>query len=57
MLTWLISNWGTLLVSLLLIVLVLFIVRKLRSDKKHGISSCGANCGCCPMNGKCHKQQ
>ena len=56
MLGWLMDNWGTLLISLLLAALVILIIRKLRKDVKRGISACGANCSCCPMHGKCHKQ-
>ncbi len=56
MLNWIMENAGTILVSLLLIGLVAAIVVKLRRDKKQGVSSCGGNCGCCPMGGCCHKQ-
>ena len=50
-----IENAGTIVVSLLLIGLVILIIVRLRKDKKQGKSSCGANCGCCPMSGSCHK--
>ena len=56
MLEWITLNAGTLLISLLLIGLVVLIILQLRRDKKKGKSSCGANCGCCPMSGSCHKK-
>ena len=50
------ENAGTIAVSLLLIGLITLIIIRLRRDKKQGKSSCGGNCGCCPMAGSCHKQ-
>ena len=49
------DNAGTILISLALVALAAGIVVKLRRDKKQGKSSCGGNCGCCPMSGSCHK--
>ena len=49
------ENAGTIAVSLILIGLVAWIIMGLRKDKKQGKSSCGGNCGCCPMAGSCHK--
>lgn len=45
MLSWLAANLGTIAVAIILIVIVAVIVRKLYSDKKKGIHSCGGNCG------------
>ncbi len=56
MLSGIMENAGTIIISLLLIGLVALIIVQLRRDKKKGKSSCGANCGCCPMAGSCHKQ-
>ena len=56
MFQWIGENAGTILVTLVLIALVIGIVIRLRKDKKLGKSSCGGNCGCCPMAGSCHKQ-
>ena len=53
MLSWLASNLGTILISLLLALLVTGIVIKLKRDKKKGVSSCGGNCAHCAMNGSC----
>ena len=47
---------GTILVSLALAALVIRIIAGLRKDRKQGKSSCGCNCGSCPMAGSCHKQ-
>ena len=51
-----VENAGTIVVSLLLIGLVTLSIVRLRKDKKQGKSSCGCNCGCCPMASSCHKQ-
>jgi len=53
--TWLAANWATILISLILIGVVAAIVAGLVRDKKKGRSSCGGNCGHCPMGGSCHK--
>ena len=55
MLQGLVDNAGTIIVCLVLIGLVTGIILRLRKDKKQGKSSCGCNCGCCPMSGSCHK--
>ena len=49
------DNAGTIIISLALLGLVIGIIIRLRKDKKQGKSSCGGNCGCCPMSGSCHK--
>ncbi len=51
-----IENAGTILVSILLLGAVTAIVMKLHKDRKQGKTSCGGNCGCCPMGSCCHKQ-
>ena len=48
------ENAGTIVVTIGLIAVVAAIVVKLRRDRKQGKSSCGGNCGGCPMAGKCH---
>ena len=53
---WIGENAGPIVGSLLLIALVAWIVIRMRKDRKQGKSSCGCNCGCCPMAGSCHKQ-
>ncbi|MGX8728199.1 MAG: FeoB-associated Cys-rich membrane protein [Lachnospiraceae bacterium] len=47
MLTWLIQNLGTILVTLALIFIVTRIILHLRKEKKQGCSSCGGNCSHC----------
>ena len=49
MISWLVSKLGTIIISILLIIMVVFIIRKLINDKKRGISSCGGNCAHCNM--------
>ncbi len=56
MLQGIIDNAGTIVISLMLIVMVAGILVLLHRDKKQGKSSCGGNCGCCPMSGSCHNQ-
>ncbi|MBQ9343233.1 MAG: FeoB-associated Cys-rich membrane protein [Clostridia bacterium] len=56
MLQGIVNNAGTIAVSLVLIGIVAWVIAKLRKDKKQGKSSCGGNCGCCPMAHSCHKQ-
>ena len=55
MFQWIVENAGTIIVSIALIALVTGIVIRMRKDRKQGKSSCGCNCGCCPMAGSCHK--
>lgn len=54
MLGWLAANLGTILISLGLLALVIFISRYLLRQKKAGKTSCGANCAHCAMHGQCH---
>ena len=51
MLSWLISNLATILISLFLLLIVCAIVFKLVRDKRKGRSSCG--CGGCAMCSQC----
>ena len=57
MLDWFAANLGTILISLVLLVIVSLIVVYLLRQKKAGKSSCGANCAHCAMNGQCHEHQ
>ena len=56
MLAWLSENFATILICLVLAAMGAAIVVKLVKDKKKGKSTCGGNCGCCPMGGSCHKK-
>ena len=51
-----VDNAGTIIVCLVLAGTVTGIILRLRRNKKQGKSSCGCNCGCCPMSGSCHKE-
>ncbi len=55
--SWFVENAGTIVISLVLILVVAGIIRSIVNDKKQGKSSCGGSCGCCPMGGACHKKQ
>ena len=50
---WITENIGTIVIALVLAVIVVCIVRSLVRDRKQGKSSCGGNCGHCPMGGAC----
>mgnify|MGYP000144148130 CR=1 FL=1 len=52
---WILSNFATIIISLILIAAVTGIIVHLRHDRKKGKSLCGAKCGCCPMSSLCHK--
>ena len=56
MFAWFLDNWGTILLTLILIAAVTAIVLNLRKEKKQGRSSCGGSCGSCPMSGACHEK-
>ena len=56
MLAWLAENFATILMWLVLAAMVAASGVKLVKDKKKGKSTCGGNCGCCPMGGSCHKK-
>lgn len=56
MVQWLSQNWGTILVSIILLCVVTLIIVKMVKDKKKGRSSCGSNCRHCAMCGSCHRK-
>ncbi len=55
MLEFLSANIGTVIVFVVLAIIVGAIIYKMYRDKKQGKSSCGCNCGSCPMANECHK--
>ena len=57
MLDWITENLSTIVVSLILMLVVAVIIRKLVRDKKKGKSSCGCNCAQCAMAESCHKPE
>ena len=54
MVEWLTANIANIVITAVLVVIVFCIIRKLISDKKRGISSCGGNCAHCQLSGTCH---
>ena len=54
MINWLISQMSTIIVLLLLAAIVAAIISSMIKDRRNGRSSCGCNCGSCPMHDKCH---
>ena len=50
---WITENIGTIVIALALAALVVCVVRSLVRDRRQGKSSCGGNCGHCPMGGAC----
>ena len=55
MLIWLQNNLSTLIVGVVLLAIVAFVCLSMVRNKRKGKSSCGGNCGSCPMGGSCHK--
>lgn len=54
MIIWLSENIGTIIVSIILILIVASVIIKMVRDKKKGKSSCGCGCSSCAMSGACH---
>ena len=52
---WLSQNLGTILITIILVLIVTGIVMKLIRDKKQGKSSCGGNCAHCNACTACHR--
>ena len=55
MITWLAENLGTILISIVLIVLVTVIIRTLIRDKRMGRSTCTGSCASCKMCVACRQ--
>ena len=53
---WSSNNLGTILITLVLILIVAGVIYSIVRDKKKGKSLCGGNCGHCAMGCSCHKQ-
>ena len=55
MISFIIGNIGTIIVSLVLIAIVALAVVSMIRDKKKGKScTCGGSCSGCAMSGRCH---
>ena len=55
MISWITGNIGTIIITLLLILIVVGIIISMIKDKKRGISSCGGNCAHCNMCTACRQ--
>ncbi|MCR5797288.1 MAG: FeoB-associated Cys-rich membrane protein [Eubacterium sp.] len=47
MIAWLIANGGTILLTIVLILIIAFIIHSIIRDKKQGKSTCGGDCAHC----------
>lgn len=54
MLTWIMENMATIIISAVLIVVVAVVIASMVRGKRRGKSSCGCGCAGCAMNGTCH---
>ncbi len=54
MLTWLMENMATIIISMVLVLVVAAILVSMVRGKRKGKSSCGCGCAGCAMNGACH---
>ena len=54
MVSFIMDNIATIIVSLAVLAVIVFIVFRMRSDKKQGKSSCGCGCKDCANAVYCH---
>ncbi len=54
MLTWIMENMATIIISAVLIFAVAAVIASMVRSKRKGKSSCGCGCAGCAMNGACH---
>lgn len=54
MLTWIMENMATIIISAVLIIMVAAVIAGMVRSKKRGKASCGCGCASCAMNGACH---
>lgn len=54
MLTWLVENMATIIISAVLVLAVVAIIVSMVRGKRKGKSSCGGGCVGCAMSGACH---
>ena len=57
MLSFIINNIGTILISICLLLIFAGIIIYLVIQKKKGNSSCSCSCADCAMKGSCHSQR
>ncbi|MDO4198350.1 MAG: FeoB-associated Cys-rich membrane protein [Erysipelotrichaceae bacterium] len=51
---WIYANYGTIIVSIILLAVIYLASYSIYSDKKKGKSSCGSNCAHCANACSCH---
>lgn len=56
MLEFLKENIGTIIAGGIVLLVVLFVLLKMRRDKKNHKTSCGCGCSGCPSSEICHKE-
>ena len=54
MLTWIMGNMATIIISAVLLLVVAAVIVSMVRGKRKGKSSCGCGCAGCAMNGACH---
>lgn len=54
MLSWLVDNFATIIISVVLIASVVSIIAGIIKNKKSGKTSCGCGCSGCSLNDSCH---
>lgn len=54
MLTWIMENMATIIISAILLLAVAVSIVSMVRSKRKGKSSCGCGCAGCAMNGTCH---
>lgn len=57
MLNWIMENLANIAVCAVLLVIVTLIIVHMVKNKKEGRSSCGCDCGGCPMSDGCHHEK
>lgn len=57
MVTWIMENMATIIVSAVLIIVVAAVIAGMVRSKRRGKSSCGCGCSGCAMNGACHPKK
>lgn len=57
MLTWLMENMATIIISAVLVLVAVAILVSMIRGKRKGKASCGCGCAGCAMNGACHRSK
>ncbi len=57
--SWIIANYGSVLVTAILIAAVVLAVRSIINDRKNGVGSCGQRCSSCGLHasGTCEAEK